>query len=276
MSEPTLPPATARPGAPPWTSPDGAPAGLVPLTDLSSPAQITFLGFLAGPFAAVWLMARNFARLRRPRAMWATLAIGAAATAGLFAMAIAADLGSGSRALAMVPVLIVWLIATNLQGPAYAAHAGAGGPATRIRTLVLIAVGALAVQVGALFAVWTVVDPLDGTDVPHVTVAPDQQVHYVDGATRDDATWLGAELTRLGYLSPGHAATVVVGRPGGRVTVGLVVSDEALAGQFDGAFRRLAATLSARGFGGAPVDLELLDGEMKVAHRLPWAAPAPP
>ncbi|MBK9035479.1 MAG: hypothetical protein IPL61_30185 [Myxococcales bacterium] len=270
--DPPLPQATVTAGAPgtyPYAGPP--PADYQPLIDLASPKQITLAAFLTGPLTAVWLLARNFARMRSPQGVVATLVLGLLGTAGVFALAFFLPERAPPFLVSAPLVAVTWLIAHRVQGPRYDAHVARLGPTTGTGRIAVIAVAALVLQAGAVIGGLVAYGAV--TRGPNITVAGGSEVYYRDGATRADAERVGAVLEQIGYLAPDHKASVTVQRPRGYATVGLVVNDAALAGEFDADFRGFADALSADAFDGNPVDLWLIDTDLDVRRRLPWHAP---
>lgn len=104
----------------PFTSP--------PIPDrLYTPAQIGLVSAVASPFAAGWLMARNYRLLGEPDLATPCLLYSAIATLVLMALAFVLPDTVSETVLPIGTVLVIQKIAQDRQGPSIAAHRARGG-----------------------------------------------------------------------------------------------------------------------------------------------------
>lgn len=245
-----------------------APPGMtvVPTYRLYSPGQISGATFLGTPFAGIWLLAANYRRLREPAKARNTLIVGVLATLAFLAMAFKIGQSTGGRApwLAIISVAAMSAIAKALQGEAFTSHTARGGKmASTWRSLGVSAIG-LVVVVGGVFGyVWLA--------QPKKVAFGDSEVIYTDGGTKAEAKAVGAALTELEYFAPGRAVSVEVVHDHGRAVVGFVTQDAAFTDvDLQEEFHEIAGALSTKAFGGAPVDIWLIDGDRDPQVKLPW------
>jgi hypothetical protein len=146
-------------------------------------------------------------------------------------------------------------------------------PRSRARKLVVALCGGLLVLAGVLVPLLIGLKALGVRTAPPDTEGLGQrvqfgtrgqeEVYYTRGATEDEARRLGAFLLKAGVFDDGPAKTVEVARADGRHVVAFVRGERAWEDPAVVAtFRALIPELSARVFGGAPVEVHL-------CHRVP-------
>src|SRR5262249_18527097 len=146
-------------------------------------------------------------------------------------------------------------------------------PHSRARKLVGALCGGLVVLACVLVPLLLVLNALGVRTIPPDTEGlgervpfgsrGQEEVYYTRGAPEDEATRLGAFLRKAGFCDAGPAETAQVARADGRHVVAFVLGERAWEDPAVVAtFSELVPELSARVFGGAPVEIHL-------CHRVP-------
>ena len=248
---------------PPSSSPERA--DVQPLVPLFSPGQVGGATFLGGPLAGVWLMATNYARLRRPRAARWTAIAGVVLTAAYLGLALFLP-ESIPRAMIWLPGLLVMLsLARQLQGSAFADHVQRGGPLMSNWNTVGRGVVALVLTLGL------VMGGAFGVDLatrPDSVQFGDSQVFHDEGASSADAARVGAVLEKRGFF--GSPVDVFVERRHDGLVIRFVVeesaiNDDATRDQFAALGERLAADL------GGQIFVELTSPELELRVPVGWS-----
>ena len=240
----------------------------VPLFPLYSTGQVVLASFLGGPLAGGWVLRTNFARLKNQKAGWATLLVGALASAVLMWFAFIVPSHFPSFFVAGPGILLMFLIAQHWQGATIEDHYLRGGPRGSSWRAAGIGLVGLVATVAMIFAVvWF--------QLPDKMSFGNCDVYYSDGASKGDAKQLGQALEQLGYFGPGEANAVKLERVDGQFSVALVVKDgvwndaqyRELLQHFG---RELAHALDRR------VQVRLADSELNIKSTVGWFQPNQP
>jgi hypothetical protein len=231
-----------------------------------SPGQVGLATFLGGPLGGGWLLALNFKRLGRPAQAWITIAAVVAALALLVAFAVTAS-NKGPMGLGLASIFIMRMIAQSLQGNDYQQHLAHEGRKASSWHAAGFGLLGLAITIAAAAGVGGAIGMLGLP--PHVEVNH-AEIYYANGAKVAEANAVGQELVALGYATGGEVA-VEVTRDAGRAVVAFVVKDIAFTDvHLQLQFHTLAASLSDKALGHAPVDIWLCDDTLEPKIKLRW------
>jgi hypothetical protein len=252
------------------TLPVGLPTGVtvISIHPIYSAGRITLATLIGGPLGGSWLMALNYKRFAEPRNARMAIALGVLGTAAAIALWLA--VGGAELWLVIAPVIAVGLLALLLQGTAYDQHVAVGG--SRGSSWRAVGVGAvslvvyLAVILGSITIQWV-------ATTPNKVMFGGNSVFYADGASRVEAELVGKELFAREPNPDKSRWGVEVRRDGNRPVIAFIV----LLGQIKSSdkqtqsdFHEFAEPLSRAVYGGAPVDIWLIDGRFRPRVKLSW------
>jgi serine/threonine protein kinase len=165
-------------------------------------ASVTLATFLGSPFAGTVLMAHNYRRLGKRGHAIAALAAGLAATVGsglltnVLPPAVVFVLG-------IVMLVILSVVARQIQGPAVAEHVRQGSRRGSRWAAAGIGLAVLAAYLGVIYAI-----PLLKSD-PKIVVGTNDEVYYTGSATKENAEALGGALKTTGYFADRHESVAL-------------------------------------------------------------------
>jgi hypothetical protein len=241
-----------------------------PYARLYSPRAVAGAALLGGWLAGCLLLASNYRRRKRRVAAWLLALIG---ILGAFSILVAlwkyADVPPRLGAvLYLGPIFLAQLVgaalllggvAKLLQGRTFAAHLKEGGkraPFGGVAAMCLLCSGLLFL----LQAFLTYPVTWDGTG-RGLEFAPNQELYYTEGVTREEALRLGQKLREIGAFDDrGDRKTVILSKKDDLFVVrvflreGAWMDEEVLA-----YFHELRGLLSKEVFADAPVEIVLCD-----------------
>jgi hypothetical protein len=251
--------------------PVGLPAGVtvISIHPIYSPGRITLATLIGGPLGGSWLMALNYKRFAEPRNARMAIALGALGTAA--AIALWLTIGGGAALwLWIAPVIAVGMLAPLLQGIAYDRHIAVGG--RRGSSWRAAGVGAVSLAVYLAVILGSMAIQFVAT-MPNKVMFGGKNVFYADGASRVEAEMVGKELAAREPNPDTSRWAVEVRRDGKRPVIAFIVpvghmklSDK----QAQSNFHEVAEPLSRAVYGGAPVDIWLIDGFFRPHVKLSW------
>ncbi|MEQ8789055.1 MAG: hypothetical protein RIC55_22270 [Pirellulaceae bacterium] len=124
---------------------------------LFTPNQVALAAFLGAPLGGSIVLAINFARLGKGAAAMTAMALGAAASTVILALAMMVTLPTGAGGLlGLAYALAMRAVAQRLQGEAIEAHTNSGGASASAWAAAGIALAALLLQFVVLLTVLVV------------------------------------------------------------------------------------------------------------------------
>jgi hypothetical protein len=243
-----------------------------PSYKLFSAGDATLAAFLGSILAGFVILALNYRRLGRKGAAGLALLIGLAALLLHFTIAFTLPdpLSVGiSLALTLLGLGVVHVVAKAAQGDAFDEHQRRGGQkastgaAAGIGLLCLVLVFAIAM--GLSSAWYALFNDLG----ERIEFGKDEEIYYAKGVTEGQARALGRFLQQDGFFNGRGAKTVTVARQGDTFLVSFVVvrdtwnRPDALEW-----FRKVDAEMSDHVFGGAPVEIRLLDENLTLQKTI--------
>ena len=226
---------------------------------LYSPQAVGLATFLGSPIAGGIIMAMNYRRLGRLASGRIAIVGGLIATAALVGLGFALPEHSPAFLTAILPFLVMFQVAKQLQGEAVERHRRSGGKIASMWKASAIGLGCLLALMAIVIAIVIETTPSTGTRL----IVGSSEIYYSGAATQADAQALGKALTDNGYFSPGHSTTVLLAKDRLGTTLKFVVNDEA--GEREttlDAFAQLTEQI-APSVGGKPITLKLLNSELK-------------
>jgi hypothetical protein len=233
-----------------------------------SAGQVALATFLGGPLGGGWLMALNYKRLGEPGKAPIAIVLSVLAMAALIAIGLVAGQGAVLW-LMIVPVFVVSQLAKFLQGAAYDRHVALGGSRGSRWRAAGLGVVSLAIYFAAI--VGTIIIHFVAT-VPDKVMIGENSVFYTDGVPRSEAQMVGEELVALDHHRMDAKWGVEVTRDGHRPVVAFIfprakdISDH----NIQTFLHQLAEPLSRKLYGGAPVDVWLVNGMFRPRAKLSW------
>lgn len=229
-----------------------------PLYTLHPVNGVFWAAFLGTPLAAGIVMAINYARVGNKSAARIAALIGMLATVAVFTVIYMIPekvLDKFPNAVFYVPqLIIVYLVAKNLQDELVSEHAAKGGFVASSWRSVGIGVICLLVVGVAVFGVAYLVEPSFGT----VLEFGNDEVYYSGDATEDDARKLAEALREIEYFGA-SGASVRLESSSGQHTVSFVLVDNAWGdAELVDAFRTIGGTLAENALS-APLTIHLCD-----------------
>jgi hypothetical protein len=251
-------------------SPPGLPAGVtvISIHPMYSPRQVALATFLGGPLGGGWLMAVNYKRLGEPAKMRRAIVLSVLAMAAVIAIGFV--LGNGAAwVLALLPVFAMREVASALQGAAYLRHVEAGGSRGSSWRAAGLGGVSLVIYLGVIFGIVALQFVVNGPR--DAVMVGGTGVFYTDGIPRTEAEAVGEELLAIQHLGRDAKRSVQVTRDGDRRVVGFVMKDVAFSDdEVQMEYHQFAEPLSRKVYGGAPVDVWFLDGNMQPHAKLSW------
>jgi len=250
--------------------PSGLPPGVtvISIYPMYSAGQVALATFFGGPLGGAWLMALNYKRLAEPGKARIAVLLGVLAVAALIAIGFAA--GPDSLLwLMLAPIVVTSWLAKELQGAAYDRHVAVGGSRGSRWRAAGLGVVSLVVYLAAIFGTLT---------IHYFAIRPDRvmiehnSVFYTDGVSRAEAQRVGEALFAL----DGRRDTrwgVEVTRDGDRPVIAFIVSTKQVKpsdDKIEPVLHHYAEPLSREVYGGAPVDIWLIDGLFRQRAKLSW------
>ncbi len=241
---------------------------VIPTYKLFTPGHATAATFFGGPLGGAAVLALNYKRLREPGKAWASIILGAIATAVLVALAYKFSAAIRGPWIAVPSLLAMSAIAKAVHGQAHERHVADGGKTASSWGVVGIAIASAALTLGGAFGVGYAYAYLHR---PHYVTFDKNTVLYQDGGTEAEARDVGAALQRLGFFHVDLDGAAVVRRVDGRAEIELVTADFVFGDKAtQTAIHRFASELSKAAFHGEPVDLILVDGMLQPRVQLHW------
>lgn len=253
------------------------PAGVTVISfrQLYSPGQVALATLLGGPLGGAWLLARNYQRLDAPRKARAALAV------GVLAMAVTVAIFLLVHPLAVVfllmfPPIVANALAERLQGADHVRHSPVGGRTGLTWRAVGLGVALIPIYLAPILggAILRLPDaaPLAGIATgPAVVRVGINRVYYTQDVAREEAKRVGEGLIGLVPESANDAWSIEVMRDAGRPVVACIVQDgPSIAPEVEAAYHQLAEGLSRAVYGGAPIDIWLVDPGFRPRLKLRW------
>lgn len=228
--------------------------------------------FIGSPLAGATLMAMNEHRLGRTPRVVMTMLVGLAATGALFAVSI---LTQGTiRGLGFAIPLLVRYWAKVSQGDDVTKHVAAGGPLGSKWIAAGVGLLGLAMAVFAIIGISVVAGGVQavassGPGLPY-KASENEIVFYKGGASRGDAERLAETLKKAQYFNGSRHANVLLRKEDDGWVVSFCVKKDSWKNQdMVDAFTVIGSAIRATTFNGAPLELQLCDGNLAVHRRIP-------
>jgi len=233
-----------------------------------SPGQVALATFVGGPLAGAWLMAVNYKRLAEPAKMRRAIGLGVLGTAAVIALGFAVG-NQATWLLALLPIFAMRELARALQGAAYSRHVAVGGSRGSSWRAAGVGGASLVIYLGVVFGVFAIDLVMTRPSAP--VMIGGTSVFYTDGVPRAEAEAVGEQLLAIQHLGRDTRRSVEVTRDGDRRVVAFVMKEVAFSDdEVQVAYHLFAEPLSRKVYGGAPVDVWFLDGDMRAHTELSW------
>jgi hypothetical protein len=253
------------------------PAGVtvVSIRQLYSPGEVALATVFGGPLGGAWLLARNYQRLDARRKARAALAIGALAMAAVVAIGFLIP-PTAVVLILLFPPIVAIALAERLQGADYVRRAVVGGRTRSSWRALGVGVALIPIYLAPILG-GAIVHLADTTRVADIASGPGMvmvginRVYYTPGVVREEAQRVGRGLIELVPERADAGWAIEVTRDGDRPVVGFIFADSAsLDPEVGLAFHQLAEGLSRAAYGGAPIDVWLVDPRLRPRLKLRW------
>jgi hypothetical protein len=256
----------------PYQTPPGLPPGVtvIPMYPLYSPRQMSVASFFAGPIAGAVLLAINYRRLGQARKGIALAIAISVGFLGLLAIISALDVDVPRAVGVGVFFAMAALIRTS-QSAIYQSHIARQGRTGSSWHAVGAAVLSAVVTFGSLAAVTIGVAAYKMGTLVEVGNC---QGYYNAGATESETRAVCQQLIDIQFIQD-RQVSIKVSRLADRPVVEIVLDRAAAAAHADevtAAAHEIAEALSAKIYNHAPVDIWLIDDEMKLERKIDWAS----
>lgn len=232
-----------------------------------SVGQIVLATLLGGPLGGGWLMALNYGRLGEPRKARLAIVVSVLAIGALIAIGLLAG-PHAALWLILAPVVVVSQLATFLQADAHRRHVALGG--SRASSWRAAGLGVVSLVIYTAVFLGAIITNFLAT-MPDKVMIGQASVFYTDGVSRAEALNVGEQLVALDPESRDKRWGVEVTRDDDRPVIAFITfAEDRSDPSIRSTFHRLAEPLSRNVYGGAPVDIWIIDGMFRPHDKLRW------
>jgi hypothetical protein len=256
-----------------WPEEDAGPISEVSALDrppyrLAPPSYIGWVGFLGGPLGGFFLMAHNYAKVGRPAACWAMVAIGVLVTVAAVAVGFALpDSYLAANLCLGVPFWLgTYLTAKILQQPLYDAHCERGGEPVSGWVVLGFTLLSLVLTLGGAIGAAALHEIGFGDHKLQVT--PVEEIYYGRNIPEADARKLAGVLQEQGFFDGVGEKSVRLHKDKEGYVLVIVLRSGFDDPQIQQIFRDIAGEVS-HALGGQPVRVELCDEWETPKKKLP-------
>ena len=247
---------------------DADPASRPPDYKLYSVGHIALAAFLGSPIAGGLLIASNHRKLGNPSAAWGWAAFGVLLTGVLFAVGYMLPAGISGTGVAAGGVFAMYQVAKQTLGADIEEHEHQRGQMASGWAAAGIGLACLVVVFAVVF---TAIFALTPSDLGEAVKFGDNDIHYTEGATEQEARALLGVLRGTFGMTEETGMSVQLRRDGDAYVVALALQDDAWDDpEILAELRDLALKASVGIFNNQPVDVEVRDFWWDVKRTIKW------
>jgi hypothetical protein len=169
----------------------------------------------------------------------------------------------------LFPPMVANGLAERLQGADYVRHAAVGGRSGSSWRALGVGVAVLPIYLAPILG-GAVIHLAHTTGFADTVMVGRNRVNYTEGVVPAEARRVGQRLVELAPDRSDAGWTIEVTRDGDRPVVGFVVADSASLDPEVRSAYQLAEELSRAVYGGAPIDVWLVDPTLRPRVKLRW------